>query len=192
MFINKLQALDELNKYFFDLIYNFGSNNFLILDLKVFLAKYLPYFLVVILLYLIFSGKIKKQNFSFRIKLFFVIEIILGVILARGILVEFIRFFIPLYRPFDVLNIKALINESGVGMPSGHAAFFSVLSIILFFWNKKLGIIYFILGLLNGLARISVGVHWPMDIFIGVMVGIFSAILIQLIFKPQINKFKFD
>lgn len=191
MFINKLFNLDGLNKYLFELIYGFGLNSFLILDLKVFLAKYFPYFLVLALLYLIFANKIRKQNFSLNIKLLILIEIILGIILARGILVEFIHFFWPLPRPFDILDIKALIEESGPGMPSGHAAFFSSLAMVLFFWDKKWGIVYFILSLLNGLARISVGVHWPIDILVGILVGIFSVTMIHLILKPKINEIFF-
>lgn len=181
--------MDQLNNFLFYSIYNIGKDNLLIVDLGIFLAKYLLYILIFILFYFIFWGELnlKFNNLSYKyIRLILFIELIIVSILSRGIIVEFIHFFGPKLRPFDYLGIKSYIIENGPGMPSGHASFLFAVSMILFFWNKKWSMIYFILSLINGLARIFVGVHWPFDILVGMIVGIFSAILIHLIFEKQI------
>ncbi|MGC8775788.1 MAG: phosphatase PAP2 family protein [Minisyncoccia bacterium] len=180
--------MDHLNLFLFNLIYNFGKSNFLLIDLGVFLAKYLLYLLIILLFYFVLFSNFNlnfKNIKKARIILF--IEIILAAILSRGIITEFIRFFWPEPRPFDFLGIKPFIFESGPGLPSGHASFLFAISMIIFLWNKKWGIIYFILSLINGLARIFVGVHWPLDILAGLLIGVLSALFIHLIFKKEIN-----
>jgi undecaprenyl-diphosphatase len=186
--------MDLLNQKLFYLIYNFGKENFLLVDFEVFLAKYLSYFLVLFFVYLIFSEKFyheKKVKLSKQVKLFLFLETILALILSRGIITELIRFFYPIKRPFDVLGIKSFIFESGSSFPSGHSAFFFALATIIFIWNKKYGLIYFILGIINGLSRIAVGVHWPLDILGGFVIGILSALLVHLVLNKDFKKFKF-
>lgn len=177
----------KINTDLFYLIYNFGKNNILLIDLGIFLAKYLLYILIFILFYFILFSKFdfNFKNLKYaRIILF--IELILAVLISRGIIGEFIKFFWPVQRPFDYLSIKSFISESGPGMPSGHTTFLFAISMIVFFWNKKWGIIYFILSFINGLFRIFVGVHWPFDIFGGILIGIFCSILVHHFFKKEI------
>jgi undecaprenyl-diphosphatase len=187
--------MDFFNKNLFDLIYNFGKNSFLLTDFEIFLSKYLPYLLVLYFLYLIsignfyYKGKIELHKSS---KLFLFLESVLALILGRGILAELIYFFYPTQRPFNVLNIEVFINESGSGFPSGHATFLFALATIIFIWNKKYGLVYFILGFINGIARIAVGVHWPLDILGGIVIGILSGILIHLILIKEFKKFGFE
>jgi len=187
--------MDFLNKNLFDLIYSFGKNSFLLTDFEIFLSKYLPYLLVLHFLYLIFIGNFYykgKIELHKSAKLFLFLESVLALILGRGILTELIRFFYPIQRPFNFLNIKAFIDESGSSFPSGHAVFFFALATIIFIWNKKYGLIYFILSFINGIARIAVGVHWPLDILGGFVIGILSGILIHLILNKEFKKFGFE
>jgi undecaprenyl-diphosphatase len=181
----------ELNNSLFYLIYNFYKDSIWLTDLAIFFAKYLPYLIVILFFYnLLTNAFFQKENIvSYKkIKIFLFLQTILAIILSRGIITEFIRFFWPEKRPFDVLSIKAFITESGPGFPSGHAAFLFALAVILFFWNKKWGIIYFVLALLNGFARIYVGVHWPLDILGGLIVGTLSSTLIYFVFKKYLSQ----
>ena len=187
--------MEFFNKNLFDLIYNFGKESLLLIDFEIFLAKYLPYLLVLHFFYLIFIGNFfykGKIELHKSAKLFLFLESVLALILGRGILTELIYFLYPIQRPFNVLNIKALINENGPGFPSGHAVFLFTLAVIIFIWNKKYGLIYFILSFINGIARIAVGVHWPLDILGGIILGILSGILIHLILNKEFKKFGFE
>jgi len=42
--------------------------------------------------------------------------------------------------------------------------------------NKKLGVVFMVLGVLMGLARIYCGVHYPSDIFAGIIIGVFLVV----------------
>ena len=51
------------------------------------------------------------------------------------------------------------------------------------FYNKKIGLLFFIVSFLICISRVFCGIHWPLDILAGAIVGIFSGWLIIKIFK---------
>jgi undecaprenyl-diphosphatase len=173
-----------LNQYFFNLIFQFAKRNFVLDDAGVFFAQYLPYLLI--LGFLVFA--LGKRDW--RIKFIVIAEGILAVILSRGIITEIFRFFYHYPRPFDALGFTPLVNESSYSFPSGHAAFFFALAMVAVYYSRKLGTWYFTFAVLNGLARIYVGVHWPLDILGGVLVGVLSGIVVHALFRPTIERIK--
>lgn len=75
-------------------------------------------------------------------------------------------------RPFDAMSsVKPLITESGYAFPSGHATFFMALASSLWFYHKRLAVFFGISAVLIGLARVSAGIHWPVDILGGLFLG---------------------
>ncbi|MDP3015198.1 MAG: phosphatase PAP2 family protein [bacterium] len=163
-----------MNTSFFNFI-NGLSGKWWPLDwLGIFLANYSGYFLAVTAIILLI--KIKDQ----RQRIYFFSLAILSVILARGIITEIIRFFYYQPRPFLVLEIQPLIAHTSTGsFPSGHAAAFFALALAVFYFNRKWGWWILTLSLFMGLARIFVGVHWPLDILVGAGIGLISAFLIK-------------
>lgn len=148
--------------------------------LVIFLAEYLPYLLIISWLFFILRLENK------RYKIFIFLFTVLALVLARGIITETIRFFYQRPRPFEFLNLQPLFLNRGPSFPSGHAAFLFALSWTLFFCNKKWGWWFLSLVLINGLARIIGGVHWPSDIILGALVGLISFWVIRLLlFKYQ-------
>jgi len=118
-----------------------------------------------------------------------------SVILSRLFITEVIRLIWYRPRPFVSHQVNLLMEHSASGsFPSGHIAFLFALSAAVYLFGKKLysldnrkllsniGIIFFVLSFLVGLARIFVGLHYPLDIFGGIIVGFFSAWIIFLIF----------
>ena len=172
------------NSLFFNLIHGFSGRNFIMDSAGVFTAQYLPYIIGIAFFFLVFSQK------GLRGKIFFLIEATLAVILSRGIITEIIRFFYYSPRPFDALHFQPLIPESGNSLPSGHMAFFFALATVIYFYNKRWSIWYFALSALIGLARIFVGVHWPLDIIAGAIVGILSAISVHLLLSKYFKEIK--
>ena len=139
--------------------------------LGIFLAKYLPWVLIGILI--LFLIKDFKKHYKM---------VCLGVsaaIFAR-IITEIIRWIWYHPRPFLENQVNLLLNHSPTSsFPSGHTSFFFALSTIVYFYNKKAGILLFLTSFSIGLGRVFTGIHWPSDILAGIIVGIFSAWLLR-------------
>ncbi|MBI2047602.1 MAG: phosphatase PAP2 family protein [Candidatus Liptonbacteria bacterium] len=162
-----------MNVSLFNFIFGFSRRNFLIDDTGIFFAQYVPYFLILGFIWILFGQT------GWRRRLFFLSESLIAVILSRGLITEIIRFFYYSPRPFEALHFTSLIPESGSSFPSGHAAFYFALATALFFYNRRAGIWYFILSLLIGVARIFVGVHWPLDVLAGAVLGVLCGLFVH-------------
>ncbi|OGY68137.1 MAG: hypothetical protein A3H63_00290 [Candidatus Harrisonbacteria bacterium RIFCSPLOWO2_02_FULL_45_10c] len=140
----------------------------------IFFADYFGYLLIAGVAYLIFSAgdwRKKFQNSAF---------IILSTIISRGIITEIIRFFYNRPRPFIEFGNLPLIDQANVpALPSGHAAFYFALVLPVFFINKKFGWYGVAGAALMGVARIFVGVHWPLDIVAGALVALLSVFIVH-------------
>jgi undecaprenyl-diphosphatase len=137
-------------------------------------ARYLPWGLAFGALVLVFrdTSRLKRlENLIF---------IALSLLVARGLLTELIRYFVERSRPFVALGFEPLIEQSMThAFPSGHAAIFFALALAVWFMNKKWGWWFGGLALINGVARVITGVHWPTDILAGAVVGILSVLAVQ-------------
>ncbi|MEX2090833.1 MAG: phosphatase PAP2 family protein [Candidatus Paceibacterota bacterium] len=143
------------------------------LDLfMVFLAKWLGY---VLILYILWQAW-KSINFKN-----YIILTIGSAIIARFVLVELIRYFIYSPRPFTILeNVNQLLaHEPTSSFPSGHVSFFFGLAFGSYFLNKKTGSWLLVLAGLIGVARVYVGIHWPLDIIAGAVLGWATAFLLN-------------
>lgn len=150
----------------------------------VFLAQYLPYFIALAALGWVFSFTTARQRW------FVFMEICLILILSRGLIAGSMHFFYEHPRPPAVLGIEALLDESGNSFPSGHASFLFALAGGMLMYSWRWGMIYLILALINGIARIICGVHWPLDILGGIAVGIFSAAFVHFLLGKYFPKIK--
>lgn len=172
-----------MNQQFFYYLNNLAGQNIWLNRLAVFFTDYAGYILVVILA-LIFIFK------SAKLSRFMILVALISAGISRGIITTVIRFFYHHPRPFDVLAVKQLIPESGYSFPSGHAAFYFALSMGVYLYNKKLGIVFFAVSALMGIARIFAGVHWPADILGGALVGIATALLVNFCARKYLEKIK--
>ncbi len=83
-------------------------------------------------------------------------------------------------RPFIALsNITILFTETGYAFPSAHSTLIAALAFAVYFKHKRLGYICFIAALLIGIARIAAGVHFPIDIVGGYVLGFIVAFFIK-------------
>lgn len=154
--------------------------------LGIFLAQYLPY-----LLAFAFLATVFRRAREWRHRFYDLASAALSLLLARGILTEIIRIFVLRPRPPEALGIMPLISmPSSAAFPSGHASFFFALAFsILFFqtdgWTSarkgRTGLWFIAGAFLVSAARIFVGVHWPIDILGGIVVGFLSAYLVHLL-----------
>ena len=182
-------TLNFMDHSLFNLINQFALKWFWLDVLGILFARYLGYILIFCLV-LFLVGKFRKY---WQMVLYGLVS----AFFARFVIVGLIRWFWQRPRPFALLNFTEQnlggLIENNVNLlldytakpsfPSGHAAFFFALSTIIYFYNKKAGILFLIASFLICLARVFVGIHWPSDILAGAIVGIFSGWVVHKISK---------
>ena len=111
----------------------------------------------------------------------------LAALLLANVAVYLLKSIVAEPRPFLVLpNVIQLVSESeNYGFPSGHAASsFAVMMVIglkyrLNIRGKTYRLLYPLLAFASLIAfsRVYIGVHYPLDVIFGAIVGILSAVL---------------
>ncbi len=163
-------ALDVNIFYLFN---NLAGQSHIFDVLVVFLAAYLQYFLALtFILLLYFSGYAMPE----KIRIFLVT--IAAIAVSRLGVTELIRFFVHRPRPFIDLTVHKLLSsgwfysDTEWSFPSGHSSFFFAMATVIYLYNKKWGIGFFIAAILMNLSRIVAGVHYPSDILGGAIIGV--------------------
>ena len=178
-----INYISSLDKIWFNWTNQFAGKWQILDSIAVFFAKYFEYVLLFLLLVFLFK--------KFRKNFFIVFQAVLAAALARFVIVNFIRSLWFRARPFMENNVNLLIgHEKTASFPSGHASFYFALSIIVFFHNKKLGILFFVGSFLICGARVFSGVHWPTDILAGMVLGILTALIVNKFFKKLKKYFR--
>jgi membrane-associated phospholipid phosphatase len=162
-----------MNNIIFLFFYNFAHQSVIVDKLIVFTAVYFSYivaFLALIFLFFFLEKKLKWQAIT-------------SLILSTGVatlVAKMLKVIIHVDRPFlRIADVRSLFIETGFAFPSGHATFFSALAFSVFFYHKKAGYVFMFFALLIGLARIAGGVHFPVDILAGFVLGGVVAYLLR-------------
>lgn len=171
-----------MNQALFFYLNNLAGKSVCFDSLVIFVAQYLGYWLVGGLIAFLIFSKDKKRE----LKMIFFSAF--SGFLSRIVITEIIRFFYYVPRPFVNNEVTQLISHEASGsFPSGHAAFFFALAMAVFFFYKKWSILFFLGAILIGFARIIAGVHWPIDILGGAIIGILSAWLVKIFYTAIIK-----
>ena len=122
-------------------------------------------FVIAVMLYILWNID-KNKGFT-------ICSTLLFSVMTMGLLKAIVR--AP--RPFQVLqsiNGKRLATATGYSFPSGHtttsSSFYSALAFA--FRKRGLSILCAIMIVLVGTSRLYLGVHWPIDVFGGLVLGI--------------------
>lgn len=118
---------------------------------------------------------------------------IIVILLAAGAAwgaTQVIKYAYPSPRPFVALSdVTQLIQHGNMdSFPSGHAAFFAALATVMFFYHKKLSAFLALLAVVIGMARVAAGVHWPVDILAGFIVGVGVAAFVYYAYRDIVLK----
>lgn len=148
--------------------------------IAIFFAEYVPYIIA-----LLFIIALLLQPDTRRC-LYIIFVSVLSVILASGIIRTALNYFFYRPRPFVAYNITPLIShEATASFPSGHATFFFTLATVIFLYmSRRWGVWAYVVAALIGLARVYAGVHYPLDIVGGAVIGVLSPFLIRMILPP--------
>lgn len=71
-------------------------------------------------------------------------------------------------------------NSKHGSFPSDTIALLATMASGLFFWRKKIGVLAFLIVIFGGvLPRLYFGLHYPSDMFIGILISVISTIIIE-------------
>jgi len=132
------------------------------------------------------------------IPLFFALkrpDMVRASLIATAVALPFIqgmKFFTTVLRPGFLLsaNTHAIGHlPSSWSFPSGHTATVAVIFGVIWIMSDKKWLRWSALAvmLISGFSRIAVGVHWPLDVVIGLIIGISSASVGVLLTKDNRN-----
>jgi len=170
-----------MDLYLFKIINQFAGKSLSLDTFGIFCAEHLGTILILILIFFLII--------DFRKYFKMVLLSLISAFLSRFVIVEIIRFFWYRPRPFINNSVNLLIFHKDTGsFPSGHAAFYFAISAIVFLYNKKAGLLFFLSSFLISLARVFTGVHFLSDILIGAIIGILIGFIIESLFKKIIKK----
>lgn len=176
-----------MNNLIFYFFYSLANQNQIMDWIVVFFADTFPYIVVILAgLFLLFHHEIFRAESPVRVFLEKKKEIF--VVFFSSFLAYFFSVLLKILfhtpRPFVLLpEVSSLFGQSGYAFPSGHASFFGALAFSIFFLHKKAGYIFMLFALLVGIARIAAGVHFPVDILGGLILGAITAYLVKIFQK---------
>lgn len=92
-------------------------------------------------------------------------------------------------RPFSVdTSVVPLIFESSYSFPSGHTSASFAAACSIFLYNKKAGIIAFVMATFIAFSRMYLFVHYPTDILGGIILGIVCAVAVRWTIAKYMKK----
>lgn len=163
-----------MNVTLFNLIHNLSGHSVFFDAAGIFFAKYMMILILAVGAALLLWRAHGKDGHRAAIRLFITV-------LAAWLADYVIKLIVRYPRPFHVLHFTPLIPESGNSFPSGHATVAFALAfgyVLLWPHAKKRSVgdrfivaTVFAVAVLVALARVFVGVHWPLDIVGGSVLG---------------------
>ncbi|MEH6748594.1 MAG: phosphatase PAP2 family protein [Maribacter arcticus] len=148
---------------------------------------WIPLFVLIITLFFIKSSK--------REALFMILTL-LAMVLFVSTLTDLTKNVVARLRPNNDEEINTLIrilkSPSGFSFFSGHASSsFSVITFVVLFLRHHFKWVYlfYIWPILFAISRIYVGVHFPVDLIVGALVGILSAWLFYKLYGLLISPY---
>lgn len=173
--------------YLFRFVNNWAGRFGSLDALGIFAAVFLLPLLGVLLLLAAFTVKSLREEhwYEMPIKallagaLAYGVRSILGELLARP-------------RPFFALSDMQLLvgRETSHAFPSGHAAVSFALAFVVYRQDRDWGMAFLVLAVLVALGRVFVGVHYPLDILGGAVVGWGAAWIVNKFEHAHWSKFK--
>ncbi len=177
-----------MNNQIFYFFYNIAHQSTGVDRLVVFIADTFPYFLVLMVgVFLLFHHEVlpSKNPFKEFAKKWKEIVLVFFSGVLAWLTADVLKILIHTSRPFTALqNVQSLFPETGYAFPSQHATFFAAIVLSVYFVHKRVGAMFIVFALLIGIARIISGVHFPIDILGGFILGSLIAVIL--------NKFAFS
>lgn len=145
------------------------------------ISTWIPLFILFLILFFLKFSK-KEAFYKFLT--------VLGLAIFITVITHLTKISVARLRPNNTEEINALIRiiktPTDYSFFSGHASSsFSITMLVFLFLRKKVkwAILFFIWPILFAMSRIYVGVHFPIDIIVGMVVGLLSGWLFYWLYQ---------
>ena len=104
-----------------------------------------------------------------------------------------LKYFFERIRPCSELEGVRLLVGCGksFSMPSNHAVnAFAFMTPFFMLQKNRIRYLFLTVALLVGFSRIYVGVHYPSDVLVGALIGVFVSVSILLVYKGTLSRFQ--
>ena len=106
--------------------------------------------------------------------------------LAAYVASDVLKNYFKIGRPILLnFNLHPLLSIADYGFPSSHATVFSAIATALLFVNRRAGRFAWLLAIIIGIARVLAGVHTPLDILGGYLLGTLVAVIMGFLFSKR-------
>lgn len=181
----------NINLTIFHFINNAAGHSKLLDSGMVFLTTYLAYSVsIIVALYVCVWLPFKRSRPMTRLRSLAQGTELFFSTLVTAVIVTVLKVLIAEPRPFVTLtNVHLLITETGYSFPSRHATITFAIATIVYLYHRSLGKWLYVFASLVAISRIFVGVHYPIDVIAGALLGITIPHIIHWAFS-QITKNK--
>ena len=174
----------QLQYQLFMWLHSFAGHSIVGDSVIIFFAVYLPVVICAIALVSILTSARERSE-----KISVIVNALAAVALARILFTEILRYIVNEARPFTLANTHSLFATTGSSFPSAHAAVLFAIGTVLYAFNKRAGLLFCTASALVCIARVVAGVHYPIDILSGMLVGILAARLFLMYGSPIIMRY---
>ncbi|PWT78745.1 MAG: hypothetical protein C5B59_01155 [Bacteroidetes bacterium] len=120
---------------------------------------------------------------------------ILAAFLISGLIVQILKNTVYSPRPREFFANQHIYLLDGITLsgtssfPSGHTATIFALATLLSFFtrNKWISLLYLLLAISVGYSRIYLSQHFPLDVWTGACIGVFTALAVYFIYYNRIK-----
>lgn len=174
-----------MNTTIFYFFYNLSHQSYVFDRVAIFIADSLDVLVIgaaLVYLFYFFAAHPRWKEKSLRAWIWECFTITVSVLVADGV-TAVLKIIFNTARPFVAhLDVNPLVSESMyTSFPSGHATVFFALATALYLYNRKVGSVFFLFAVIIALSRMVVGVHYPIDILAGALIGVVVSYLFHRI-----------
>lgn len=177
-----------MNTYLFLYINQFAGRYDGVDTAMLFVTHYLPYaMLALVCLYMLWWHQRAYPGALNRHYRFVQAVELVATLFVTGGVVQSIKLLVAEPRPFMKLAEVVLLvpDQGGYSFPSMHTALTMALAVSVLVHHRRLGLLLILFALLVGVSRMYVGVHYPIDVLVGAVIGAGIAIVLHRIAPHQ-------